>query len=55
MDIEIQLSALGWKWAVLGRRLGVHANTLTAWKRDGAPQYAREYLRVMSLLREALG
>lgn len=55
VDTETQLAGLGWRWADLGRRLRVHPNTLTAWRRDGPPEYVKEYLRAMLLIKEALG
>lgn len=55
-ELETALAALGWHGADLGRRLGVHANTVSAWKsgeRD-VPAYATEYLRVVGLAKEIL-
>jgi DNA-binding transcriptional regulator YiaG len=50
------LVALGLKQAEFGRRLGVHANTVSAWATGavGVPAYVGEYLRVLGLAREIL-
>jgi transcriptional regulator with XRE-family HTH domain len=50
------LQILGWSGNELGRRLGVHRNTVSAWAtgRVAVPGYVAEYLRVMLLAKEAL-
>lgn len=35
---------LGWSYADLGKRLGVHPNTYGRWKKRGLPEYAVAYL-----------
>ena len=53
-DIEADLTRLGWTWLDLQVRFGVHRNTITSWRRK-PPGYVLAYLRVMLLLKEALG
>jgi transcriptional regulator with XRE-family HTH domain len=51
MDFEGFLVELGWSQAELGRRLGVHPNTILRWKREGCPKVVLEYLRLKVELR----
>lgn len=44
-EFEELLGRLGWSKARLARRLGVHANTVSAWGGE-APGYALAYLRL---------
>lgn len=53
-EYKAALARLGWSQAELGRRLGVHANTVINWGRDGPPGHVVEYLRVMELARQML-
>lgn len=53
IDFDAVLGELGWSKAELARRLGLDPNTVTRWKQP--PGYAKEYLRVMLLIKEALG
>lgn len=48
---------MDWSQAELGRRLGVHVNTVSAWAtgKVAVPAYVVEYLRVMLLAKEMLG
>lgn len=45
-DLAAALMVLGWSRAELARRLGVHANTASAWAKGGAPRYVRAYLEL---------
>ena len=53
-EFKAALKRLKWSQAELGRRLGVHANTVTAWANEGPPGHVAEYLRVMELARQML-
>ncbi|MBW8464857.1 helix-turn-helix domain-containing protein [Acidovorax sp.] len=48
------LKRLGWSQAELGRRLGVHVNSVTNWANEAPPVYVVEYLRVCELARQIL-
>jgi len=39
------LKSVGWSNKELARRLNRHENTIARWHKDGAPDYAMEYLR----------
>ena len=56
-ELKRTLSILGWRGSHLSRRLGVHANSVSAWMtgKTPVPTYVEEYLRVVRLLHEALG
>ena len=53
-ELKSALERLGWSQAELGRRLGVHVNTVTNWVNNGAPPHVVEYLRVLGLARQML-
>lgn len=55
-ELQSALSELGWQGSDLGRRLSIHANTVSRWKTGErpVPSYVAEYLRVCGLAREML-
>lgn len=43
-NLSKALATLGWSQAELGRRLGVHRNTVSSWAAGTVPAYVRAYL-----------
>jgi ribosome-binding protein aMBF1 (putative translation factor) len=53
-ELSKALEEMQWSYAELSRRLKLGKNTIYRWKREGAPAWVAEYLRVTKLNKEAI-
>ena len=40
-QVSAWLEVMGWSGARAAREIGVHANTMSIWRRDGAPNWVK--------------
>ena len=47
LELETLLGKIGWSQAYFGKRLGVTPKTVGKWVKEGAPEYALAYLKLI--------